>query len=105
ASEKTNTVTTPGVHTPLVAAVAAAINGPRREEVAFATVSTPAPAPKPAIAVAAEESTPKVVEPSPAAAIPAPEQGDLLAANRAASVSHNVATTEINHPAGQPQAD
>ncbi|HUH56334.1 MAG TPA: Rne/Rng family ribonuclease [Rhodanobacter sp.] len=105
ASEKTNTFTTPGVHTPLVAAVAAAINGPRREEVAFATVSTQAPAPKPTITAAAEEAVPKVVEPSPAPAIPAPEQGDLLATNRAASVSHNISTTEVNRPAGQPQAD
>jgi ribonuclease E len=107
ASEKTNTVATPGVHTPLVAAVAAAINGPRREDVAFATVSTPAPAAKPMIAVAAEEAAPEVAEPSPAPApaTPAPEQGDLLAANRAASVSHNINTTEANRPAGQPQAD
>ncbi|KRA35454.1 ribonuclease E [Rhodanobacter sp. Root627] len=105
ASEKTNTVTTPGVHTPLVAAVAAAINGPRREDVAFATVSTPAPTPKPTIAVAAEEVAPKVVELSPAPAIPAPEQGDLLSANRAASESHDISATETNRPTGQPQAD
>jgi ribonuclease E len=99
AGEKTNAVTTPGAHTPLVAAVAAAINGPRREEAAFATVSASVSAPKSAGAV--DKSMPKV-EQSPAAA-PTPEQGDLLAANRPVSESHGVNTTEVNRPTGQPQ--
>jgi ribonuclease E len=58
--------------------------------------------PKPAAAVAADESVPKV-EPSPV--IPAPEQGDLLAANRPVSVSNDVNAAEVNRPTGQPQAD
>jgi ribonuclease E len=102
ATEKTSAIATPGAHTPLVAAVAAAINGPRREKAAFAAVSTPVSVPKPAAAVVADESVPKV-EPSPA--IPAPEQGDLLAANCPVSASHGVDATDVSRPTGQPQAD
>ena len=77
-------------------------HGPRREEAAFAAVSTPVSVPKPAAAVVADESVPKV-EPSPA--IPAPEQGDLLAANCPVSASHGVDATDVSRPTGQPQAD
>jgi ribonuclease E len=102
-SEKTNAIAKPGVHTPLVAAVAAAINGPRREETAFAAVPAAVSVPKSAPAAAGDGSASKAVQ-SPAV-IPAPEQGDLLAANRPVSASHTANTPEVNRPSGQPQAD
>ncbi|MGN6328249.1 MAG: Rne/Rng family ribonuclease [Rhodanobacter sp.] len=103
--EKANAATAPGAHTPLVAAVAAAINGPRRGEAAFATVPASMPAPKPAVAgaVAVDESTTKAEQST--AAAPTPEQGDLLAANRPLSVSRDVNAAEVSRPSGQPQGE